>query len=123
MLRHAYDCLRDGGPHLLTQQEPKRDVRAGAVPQHRVTTFRVEQASGGRLFVDVSDEAAVHPEPAQFLEARGTGTTVNAAAGIRLIYDRDTSELFYDPTGGSAVDRVAFLNTGTRLRAADFVIF
>ena len=60
---------------------------------------------------------------AQFLEARGTGTTVNAAAGIRLIYDRNTSELFYDPTGGSAVDRVAFLNTGTRLQAADFVIF
>ena len=60
---------------------------------------------------------------AQFLEARGTGSTVTAEAGIRLIYDRDNSQLFYDPTGGSAVDRVQFLNTGTRLQAGDFVIF
>jgi Ca2+-binding RTX toxin-like protein len=60
---------------------------------------------------------------AQFLEARGTGSTVTAAAGIRLLYDRDNSQLFYDPTGGSAVDRVQFLNTGTRLQASDFVIF
>jgi Ca2+-binding RTX toxin-like protein len=60
---------------------------------------------------------------AQFLEARGTGSTVTAAAGVRLLYDRDTAQLFYDPTGGSAVDRVAFLNTGTRLQAGDFVIF
>jgi hypothetical protein len=48
---------------------------------------------------------------------------VTAAAGIRLLYDRDNSQLFYDPTGGSAVDRVQFLNTGTRLQASDFVIF
>lgn len=33
MLCHIYDCLRDGGLHLLTQREPKRDVRAGAVPK------------------------------------------------------------------------------------------
>ena len=59
----------------------------------------------------------------QFLEARGTGATVNAAAGIRLLYDRDNQQLYYDPTGGSAADRVAFITTSARLTATDFVLF
>lgn len=67
--------------------------------------------------------AATTVAAGEFLEARGTGATVNAAAGIRLLYDRDSQQLFYDPTGGSAVDRVAFVNTAARLTATDFVLF
>jgi hypothetical protein len=45
------------------------------------------------------------------------------AAGVFLIYDRDTSQLFYDPTAGTATDRVQVLSTGTRLLNTDFVLF
>jgi Ca2+-binding RTX toxin-like protein len=60
---------------------------------------------------------------AQFVQLRGTGATGTVAAGVFLIYDRDTSQLFYDPTAGTATDRVQVLSTGTRLQNTDFVLF
>ena len=60
---------------------------------------------------------------AQITQVRGTGATGTVAAGTFLIYDRDTSQLFYDPSAGNATDRVLFLNTAARLLNTYFVLF
>jgi len=52
--------------------------------------------------------------------ARGSGAV---AAGVFLIYDRDTSQLFYDPSAGNATGRVQVLSTTARLLNTDFVVF
>jgi serralysin len=51
------------------------------------------------------------------------GATGAVAAGVFLVYDRDNSQLFYDPSAGNATDRVQILSTGTRLQSTDFVLF
>ena len=60
---------------------------------------------------------------AQITTLRGTGATGTVATGTFLIYDRDTSQLFYDPSAGNATDRVQILSTGARLVNTDFVLF
>lgn len=45
---------------------------------------------------------------ADFAKVYGTGASVVVPSTVNIIYDRYTGNLYYDPTGGAAADRVQF---------------
>jgi Ca2+-binding RTX toxin-like protein len=62
---------------------------------------------------------------ADFASLKCTAATAIVGSDVNIVYDRGTGNLYYDPTGGNATDRVLFANlTGSPddVTHADFIV-
>jgi len=97
----------------------------GATNIDRITDF----ARGDRVSISASAYAGLTPgavNATQFIEARSTRAPVVAAtAATRLIFDRDTGNLFHDPdgTGTQTMQQILSVSNGYRLLSTDFTVF
>ena len=97
----------------------------GATNIDRITDF----ALGDRVSISASAYAGLTPgavSAAQFIEVRSTRVPVVAStAATRLIFDRDTGNLFHDPdgTGTQSMQQILSVANGYRFVSTDFSVF
>ena len=97
----------------------------GATNIDRITDF----AQGDRVSISGSAYAGLTPgavSTTQFIERRSTQAPVVAAtAATRLIFDRDTGNLFHDPdgTGAQSMQQILSISNGYRLLSTDLIVF
>ena len=97
----------------------------GATNIDRITDF----ALGDRLLISGSAYAGLTlgaVNATQFIEVRSTRAPVaSATAGTRLIFDRDTFNLFHDPdgTGTQPIQQILSTTNGYRFVSTDFTVF
>ena len=97
----------------------------GAANIDRITDF----ARGDRVSISSSAYAGLTPgavSAAQFIEVRSTRAPVVAAtAATRLIFDRDTGNLFHDPdgTGTQSMQQILSITNVYRFVSTDFTVF
>jgi Ca2+-binding RTX toxin-like protein len=123
------DTLNGGsGSDLLTGGIGSDSFRLadapGATNIDRITDF----ALGDRLLISGSAYTGLTlgaVTATQFIEVRSTrGPVVSATAATRLIFDRDTGNLFHDPdgTGTRSIQQILSTTNGYRLASTDFTV-
>jgi Ca2+-binding RTX toxin-like protein len=123
------DTLNGGsGSDLLTGGIGSDSFRLadapGATNIDRITDF----ALGDRLLISGSAYTGLTlgaVTATQFIEVRSTrGPVVSATAATRLIFDRDTGNLFHDPdgTGAQSIQQILSTTNGYRLARTDFTV-
>ena len=121
----------DGGAGLdrLTGGAGNDGFRFSTAPGAGTLETITDFATGDRMLLSASAFAGVTPGPivaAQFLNVRsGNGQAIAATAAThRLVFDRDTQGLFFDPDGiGVApIQQIAILSNGYRPVVADFLV-
>ena len=123
------DTLNGGsGSDLLTGGIGSDSFRLadapGATNIDRITDF----ALGDRLLISGSAYTGLTlgaVTATQFIEVRSTrGPVVSATAATRLIFDRDTGNLFHDPdgTGAQSIQQILSTTNGYRLASTDFTV-
>ena len=96
----------------------------GATNIDRITDF----ALGDRLLISGSAYTGLTlgaVTATQFIEVRSTrDPVVSATAATRLIFDRDTGNLFHDPdgTGAQSIQQILSTTNGYRLARTDFTV-
>ena len=96
----------------------------GATNIDRITDF----ALGDRILISGSAYTGLTlgaVTATQFIEVRSTrGPVVSATAATRLIFDRDTGNLFHDPdgTGTRSIQQILSTTNGYRLASTDFTV-
>jgi Ca2+-binding RTX toxin-like protein len=96
----------------------------GATNIDRITDF----AQGDRLLISGSAYTGLTlgaVTATQFIEVRSTrDPVVSATAATRLIFDRDTGNLFHDPdgTGTQSIQQILSITNGYRLARNDFTV-
>jgi Ca2+-binding RTX toxin-like protein len=97
---------------------------AGATNIDRITDF----AQGDRLLISRSAYTGLTlgaVTATQFIEVRSTrGPVASATAATRLIFDRDTGNLFHDPdgTGTQSIQQILSITNGYRLARSEFTV-
>jgi Ca2+-binding RTX toxin-like protein len=123
------DTLNGGsGSDLLTGGIGSDSFRLadapGATNIDRITDF----ALGDRILISGSAYTGLTlgaVTATQFIEVRSTrGPVVSATAATRLIFDRDTGNLFHDPdgTGTRSIQQILSTTNGYRLASTDFTV-
>jgi Ca2+-binding RTX toxin-like protein len=123
------DTLNGGsGSDLLTGGIGSDSFRLadapGATNIDRITDF----ALGDRLLISGSAYTGLTlgaVTATQFIEVRSTrGPVVSATAATRLIFDRDTGNLFHDPdgTGAQSIQQILSTTNGYRLARTNFTV-
>jgi Ca2+-binding RTX toxin-like protein len=96
----------------------------GATNIDRITDF----AQGDRLLISRSAYTGLTlgaVTATQFIEVRSTrGPVASATAATRLIFDRDTGNLFHDPdgTGTQSIQQILSITNGYRLARSEFTV-
>jgi len=96
----------------------------GATNIDRITDF----AQGDRLLISGSAYTGLTlgaVTATQFIEVRSTrDPVVSATAATRLIFDRDTGNLFHDPdgTGTQSIQQILSITNGYRLARSEFTV-